>query len=190
MSTQQNEMGAWFFLRIRGGLEEWEEIRIGQSTTSGKMFFKFSWARKHQKRLPFPHAWAFHLPLMILIVCNVFGSQSSFKQEAKPLWVWTLGDSLLVWKFVFISRIPVVWQFVSFSRLFLSAGRFFLNTVCVLIWLINKHFRFWFSSTFPHVQWFFSFPGFSWLLVVFCIRFPNNWFGVFYWIDQKMIWFW
>ena len=26
MSMQQNEMGVCFFLRIRGGLEEWEEI--------------------------------------------------------------------------------------------------------------------------------------------------------------------
>ena len=38
MSMQQNEMGVCFFLRIRGGLEEWVEIRNGQSTISRKTF--------------------------------------------------------------------------------------------------------------------------------------------------------
>ena len=38
MSMQQNEVGVCFFLRIRRGLEEWVEIRNGQSTISGKTF--------------------------------------------------------------------------------------------------------------------------------------------------------
>ena len=50
MSTQLNEMGAWFFLRMR----EWGIGRVGRSSNWAKCqfwknIFTFSWERKHQK---------------------------------------------------------------------------------------------------------------------------------------------
>ena len=56
MSMQLNEMGAWFFLRMR----EWGIGRVGKNSNwvehqFWKNVLKFSWARKHQKRPLFPH---------------------------------------------------------------------------------------------------------------------------------------
>ena len=66
MSTQLNEMGAWFFLRMR----EWGIGRVGRNLNLAehqfwKNVFKFSWERKHQKRPPFPHAAGFSLPSLL-----------------------------------------------------------------------------------------------------------------------------
>ena len=64
MSTQLNEMGAWFFLRMR----EWGIGRVGRNSNWAeyqfwKNIFKFSWVRKHKndhfslmrQRFTFPH---------------------------------------------------------------------------------------------------------------------------------------
>ena len=98
-------------------IKEWGIGRVGYRFEMGRapFFIKFSWARKHKNvYLSLTHG-RFHLPLWFWLGKTFLGSQSSFTQEGKPLGVWTLGNSLQFYVFVFPSR------FFSYSAIcFLS----------------------------------------------------------------------
>ena len=47
------------------GVGDWKrgkKFEMGRESFLEKTFFKFYWARKHQKKPPFPHAAVFHIP--------------------------------------------------------------------------------------------------------------------------------
>ena len=110
MSTQQNEMRAWFFLRIRGGnRERRQKFEMGRAPLRENRFF-FLGKKTPKKRLPFPHARAFSPPPHDLDCVGHFGLgnlHSCSKQnhsDFEPFTIfsysaiWTLDDfGFLVW---------------------------------------------------------------------------------------------
>ena len=92
MSTQLNEMGAWFFLRMREwGIGRVGKFKLGRAPLWEKRFW-ISWARKIQKRPPFPHAVAFHLPSWFWNG-NFYIHVAAGKK--RWFWVWTFHGFLL-----------------------------------------------------------------------------------------------
>ena len=111
---------------------------MGRPPFLEKNVFNFSWARKHQKRPPFPHAAAFHLPSRIGLNKTFLETQLSIhaatskkkKSESKPFMNFSCLASWILHIFCF----PYVDFFSSrFSDLIVV----YLNTISLNpIWCI------------------------------------------------------
>ena len=94
MSMQQNEMGAWFFLRIRGGIG-----RVGRNSKWAKqhfwknIFLIFLGKKTPKKIISFPSCNSVSPSPHNLDYVEHFGKGIlEFTQQEKPLWVLILHE--------------------------------------------------------------------------------------------------
>ena len=131
MSTQLNEMGAWFFLKDEG-VGDWKsgEIRIGQSPTLRKTFFEFlgyeNTKNDHlslmRQRFTFPHDvdWT---KTFLETQLGIHAAASKQKQ----FWIWTLQDFPLFGNLFFHDFGFPIW--IVLSHVFPCLLVVFLNTI-------------------------------------------------------------
>ena len=133
MSTQLNEMGAWFFLRMREwGIGRVGKFKLGRAPLWEKCFLNFL-GKKTPKTSIFPSCGSFSPSLTNWFEQNVFGNpieHSCSNKQGKAFWVWTLqefflSDDMNPPRFLFLCYdFSPVRQFCSLSHFPLYASHF------------------------------------------------------------------